>query len=116
MEIDLIRGGISPLAVDEELLKRPDGTHGTVCVARQHSPLGVRWEVYFCQLREPLPAFRVPLRAGEHDVPLALQPLVDQVYQNGRYWLEDHRQPLRPALSPEESAWSEGILRGADLI
>ncbi len=116
VEIDLIRGGTSPLAVDEELLKRPDGTHGTICVARQHSPVGVRWEVYFCPLQDPLPAFRVPLRAGEHDVPLALQPLLDQAYQNGKYWLEDYNKPPVPALTPGETAWSEGLLRGAGLI
>ncbi len=116
VEIDLIRGGTSPMAVDEGFLTRPEGTHGTICVARQHSPVGVRWEVYFCPLRQPLPAFRVPLRAGEHDVPLALQPLVDQVYQNGKYWLEDHRQPLHPALTPEETAWAEGLLKTAGLV
>ena len=116
VEIDLIRGGTSPVAVDEELLTRPDGTHGTICVARQHSPGGVRWEVYFCPLRDPLPAFRVPLRAGEHDVPLSLQPLLDQVYHNGKYWMEDYRQPLLPALTSEETAWAENRLRGAGLI
>ena len=116
VEIDLIRGGTSPMAVDEGFLTRPEGTHGTICVARQHSPVGVRWEVYFCPLRDPLPAFRVPLRAGEHDVPLALQPLVDQVYQNGRYWLEDFRKPITPPLTPEEKDWTCGILSEAGLI
>ena len=40
----------------------------------------------------------------------------DQVYQDGKYWLEDYLQPLRPALTEAETAWSEGLLRDAGLI
>ena len=115
VEIDLIRGGNTVLAVDEELLKRPEGTHSTICVARQHSPSGIRWEVYLTPLSDPLPAFRVPLRAGEHDVPLILQPLLEAVYQNGRYWMENYSLPPVPPLPAADALWADQLLKDAGL-
>jgi hypothetical protein len=63
-----------------------------------------------------LPTIRVPLRANDPDVPLALQPLIDQCYRSGRYWLTDFRRPLDPPLPPEDAAWVEERLRAAGLV
>jgi hypothetical protein len=45
-------------------------------------------------LRQRLPALRVPLRLDDTDAILDLQPLVDQVFERGRYWMLDYSVPL----------------------
>jgi hypothetical protein len=115
VEIDLIRGGQRVVAVDLEKVKQPMEFFHVVCVARQW-PQMMRREVYPCPLREPLPTIRVPLRANDPDVPLALHPLIDQSYRSGRYWLTDFRRPLDPPLPPEDAAWVEERLRAAGLV
>jgi hypothetical protein len=59
-------------------------------------------------LREPLPVIRIPLRKGERDVLIDLQPLVDRVHQAGRYDMLDYlRLPDLP-LPPEDQDWLRG--------
>ncbi len=115
VEIDLIRGGQHVLAVDAEAFDRPAGADYLVCVARQQVGYANRREVYPCSMREPLPTIRVPLRAGDPDVPLALQPFIDRVYRTGRYWKADYRQKLKPPLRPEDAVWVDERLTAAGL-
>jgi len=61
-------------------------------------------EVYPCALRLPLPAVAVPLRQGEPDAALNLQPLIDRCYAKGRYWLLPYDEPP-PGLDPDDLAW-----------
>jgi hypothetical protein len=110
IEVDLIRGGQHVVAVPLERFSSP-----LICVARQF-PGYNRREIYPCPLREPLPTIRVPLRAGDPDVPLAFQPIIDECYRTGRYWLADYRRPLDPPLSDEDSTWVNERLRAAGLI
>lgn len=42
-------------------------------------------------LEQSLPNIPVPLRYGERDAVLQLQSLVDQCYQDGRYYRVDYR-------------------------
>jgi hypothetical protein len=72
-------------------------------------------KVYATALRDPLPNIRIPLREGEEDVVLALQPLVDRVYQLGRYWQEDFRELPGPALTETEAIWVADRIREAGL-
>jgi hypothetical protein len=62
------------------------------------------FDVYPMQLHKPLPEIRIPLRQGESEIRVALQPLMDRVYHNGRFRI-DYQQPLVPPLSDQESAW-----------
>ena len=66
--------------------------HYTACV---YCP--DRWpklEVYPISLRAPLPAIRIPLRAGrDADVVLDLQALFDKSYTNGAYVDTDYAAP-----------------------
>lgn len=115
VEIDFIRGGQHVCAVGLESFTHPQGSFHLVCVSRRQPGLQRR-EVYPCAFRESLPTIRVPLRATDPDVPLALQPLVDQCYRSGRYWLADYRRPLDPPLPPDEAAWVEERVRAAGLV
>ena len=65
--------------------------------------------MYLCPLRQALPTIRVPLRLGEPDVPLVLQPLADRCYRTGRYWLSSpSAKTLQPPLTDAgEAAWVE---------
>jgi len=65
-------------------------------------------------LREPIPAVHIPLRREDPQVKLALQPLVDRAYTNGRYDRRiDYRQPCDPPLPEDDAAWVDGLLKSA---
>lgn len=114
VEIDLIRGGHSAVAIGTDCLPAEEGTRHLVCVSRPHTGLRRR-EVYLSPLRQRLPVIRVPLRLGDPDAPLAIQPLVDRCYRLGRHWLTAYARPLDPPLPTEESAWVAERLRMAEL-
>ena len=115
VEIDLIHGGSHVTAIRLDQLTFPPGTRHHVCVSRPMPGGTVRFEVYLCLLREPLPAFRVPLRLGDPDAPLALQPLVDRCYRTGRYWLGDYTRPLAELVAAEDVTWAAEQVRAAGL-
>ena len=73
--------------------------------------------LYPIRLVEALPQIPVPLRKKDSPVPLDLQPLVNAVYQNGKYYLRmDYKQPPpEPALNSEDAAWCDELLRHAKL-
>jgi hypothetical protein len=51
--------------------------------------------------------------AGEAEPILNLQPLVDRVYEKGRYYLAiDYTKPPQPPLSEDDRQWAETLLRG----
>jgi hypothetical protein len=64
-----------------------------------------RREVYRPLLREPLPVIRIPLRRGERDVFIDLQPLINQVYEAGRYHLLDYGRFPDVPLPPADQEW-----------
>ena len=57
-------------------------------------------------LRQSLPGISIPLRAGEPEVSLNLQMLIDQVYVDGGHDDIDYSRPLKPRLSAEDQAWA----------
>lgn len=107
VEIDLIRGGIG--ARDAHPGEWPAAP--CLVVANRATEPG-QAEVYPCPLREPLPAVAVPLRKGEPDAALDLQPLIDRCYAKGRYWLLPYEDDP-PALEPDELAWARSVVRDA---
>lgn len=119
IELDLLRGGerILPYgelhAVVEEL-----GSDYLILVNRAAGRRGMvtDYELYPVGLREPLPCIPVPLRAGEADVPLDLQVMVNRAYDGGPYRrMIDYTRPPDPPLSEEDAAWADALLREAGL-
>ena len=55
------------------------------------------------RLSERLPGIRIPLRQSDSDVPIDLQTVIDQCYENGGYDTIDYRQPPVPPMDPDMS-------------
>ena len=97
VEIDLLRAG-----------DRPAEARGMgafyVLVKRVGEPKAGIWPI---GLREQLPRIGIPVRADVDDVEVALQPVLDQVYGEGRYAdLIDYSQPPPPpVLSRDDAQW-----------
>ncbi len=111
VEIDLIRSGSYILSVPPE--KLPDDKLEECLVSVFRANIGwPEWEVYPIFLREPLPAFRIPLRHGESDVALDLQAVLDQCYENGRFHIGiDYTQPPVPHVAKKDRDWLDKLLR-----
>ncbi len=67
-------------------------------------------------LRQPLGAILIPLRWDDDDLPLPLQPMIDRIYQTGRYEKRlRYDGELVPPLCEADAAWAKqqiGSLRG----
>jgi hypothetical protein len=105
VEIDLLRGGDRMPMLDPW----PASPY-TLLVARQER--APRCRVWPASFDRPLPAIPIPLAKPHPDIPLALQPLVEVIYERGRYPEEiDYSKPLDPPLTAEQAAWLEQQLR-----
>jgi len=61
-----------------------------------------------------LPPLKIPLRKDDAPIELALQPLLAQAYQNGRYARTvDYSQPPEPPLESGSAVWADELLRAA---
>jgi hypothetical protein len=107
VEIDLLRSGDRLPMLDPW-----PGSPYTLLVAREERAPRCRvWPAFFDR---PLPAIPVPLSRPDPDLTLALQPLVDAIYERGRYRQDiDYSQPLTPPLGAEHVAWLAQQLRSA---
>lgn len=109
VEIDLTRFGDRSLIMPVDCLKQKDRTTYQAWVSRA-GELEKGW-AYRLPLTQRLPALPIPLRPTDRDVLLDLQPLIDQIYEDGRYAEDiDYSEPLRPSLSPEEAEWAAKLL------
>jgi Protein of unknown function (DUF4058) len=110
VEIDLLRAGTRVLAVAEHQLPLPYRQSYVACVARAVKPPVA--QVYRMSIRERLPVIGVPLREGEADVALDLQPLLDAVYEKSRYGIQiNYRNPTIPPLEGDDAIWADALLR-----
>jgi hypothetical protein len=109
VEIDLVRQGAHVLAAPEQEL--PEAAHSVykICVFRHARP--EQFEVYPAPLRERLPNIPIPLRSGEPDAVLQLQPLIDDCYRDGRYHRIDYQKDPAPRLAPDDAQWLDALLR-----
>lgn len=103
VEIDLLRGG-QPLPMS--------GQHQSnyrILVSRaDQRPTA---DLYGFNLPQPIPPFPIPLMPGEEAPILELQPLLNRVYEKGRYHLAiDYRQPPIPPLGEEDKQWASKLL------
>ncbi len=75
------------------------------------SPQRPKAQLYAFSLRQPIPAFPIPLRTGEQEPLLELQPLLHRVYDRARLELAiDYTQPCTPKLSAEDEAWVSSLV------
>jgi len=113
VEVDLTRGDRRVLPIPEALVPLAHRTAYLACARRGRNPLVA--EFYPIRLADRLPAIRIPLRETDADVPLELQPLVDQCYHNGRYDNLNYRAEPNPPLCGDEAAWAAELLRSQGL-
>lgn len=102
VEIDLLRGH-ERMPVEE-----PPTSDYMVMVSRYHErPRAGLWPI---RLRERLPEIPVPLRHGDPDAVLDLQPVLNNVFDAAGYEYYIYRGNPSPALHPEDAAWAEEII------
>ncbi|MFO7903379.1 MAG: DUF4058 family protein [Planctomycetota bacterium] len=109
VEIDLTRSGNRGLVFPMTHIPREHRTLYLACVRRSEHPTKI--EAYPIPLQTPLPTLGVPLGADVADVPLELQSLVTQCYQNGRYGDIDYGGDVSPPLPPDDASWADRRLR-----
>ena len=102
VEIDLLRQG-KPMPILGSA-----GSGYNILVSRKWQRPDA--DLYVFGLKDPMPAFPVPLRQGELEPVVDLQELLNEVYTRARFDLAiDYSQPVK-SLSPEETAWVAEIL------
>jgi hypothetical protein len=105
VEIDLLRRGRHVLAVPEQHARSASLYDYLTCVSRY--PNRRRFELFPMRLRERLPQVWVPLVAPDPDVPLDLQPALEQVYEDGSYMLRvRYDEPCVPPLAATDQEWA----------
>jgi Protein of unknown function (DUF4058) len=109
VEIDLLRDGDWIVAVPIDVLEPKVRTAYRVVVRRGWRRLQA--EYYGIALTERLPKIKVPLRPTNSDVPLDLQALLDQCYENGGYDDIDYTRSPEPPLPPATARWAAQLLR-----
>jgi hypothetical protein len=111
VEIDLLRSGPWIIAdPPDDVFETHRGPY-RVCVVRARA--GGRAELYRASYRSPLPSVGIPLRQGDADARLALQPLIEQAYHNGPYDRISYQKDPVPPLPLEEREWVDQLLRQA---
>jgi Protein of unknown function (DUF4058) len=110
VELDFLRAGGHVLAVPYDNFPNGFREPYRICVVRASARH--QGEIYRAAFRQRLPVIRIPLRPKDSDVLLDLQPLIDVVYERGRYArLIDYGTEPTPRLDPEDAAWADELLR-----
>jgi Protein of unknown function (DUF4058) len=103
LEIDLLRSG-DPLPMIGAIT-----SDYRILISR--SFLHPKAQLYSFTLRQPIPIFPIPLRNGELEPLLELQPLVHRIYDRARLdFAIDYGQNCSPKLSDEDKLWLESLL------
>jgi len=108
VEVDLLRcGGRVFRAPSHHFGDRTEYPYG-VSIWRALDP--GRAFSYPIPLRKRLPVIPIPLRPGDAEVAVDLQPVIDQVYRNGRYtYLIRYQKGPEPMLSKDDAAWAKSL-------
>jgi hypothetical protein len=71
-----------------------------------------RAELLAFSVRDAIPPFELPLRAGDDEPTVELGPLLGELYDTAGYDLRiDYRADPEPPLSPDDRAWAADLLR-----
>lgn len=93
VEIDLLRAGTRH-SMSEAW---PDSPFAIAVFRRERAPVADIWPAFTLQ---PLPSIAIPLQPPDADVAIALQPIVDEIYEAAAYAGDiDYAQPIEPPLS-----------------
>lgn len=104
VEIDLLRGG-EPLP-----MKNTVRSDYRVLVSRVEQRSMA--QLYPFDLRDPLPCFPLPLRAGDQEPPIELGLLMQTVYASAALDLAiDYQQQPSPPLATEDWLWMRELLK-----
>jgi Protein of unknown function (DUF4058) len=105
VEIDLLRSGSRMPMLDPW----PASPYYLLVAREQSAPRCRAWRANFDR---PLPIIPIPLSKPDPDIPLALQPMIEAIYERNRYEDSiDYMQPLDPPLSSEQASWLQQRLR-----
>ncbi len=117
---DFLRGGASFVEIDLTRSPRrllefsrenfPEYTGELYFYAVRYAWQPGAWNVHLLELRSPIPALPVPLREGEAEVMLELQPLIEHAYRAGGHDDIDYREPLDPPIHKGDAAWVDALL------
>jgi uncharacterized protein DUF4058 len=107
--IDLNRTGSHVLSAPFDRIPEGHRTPYAACVRRGWKPQEI--DYYPIALRERLPAIAIPLRHDDCDVPLDLQAVLDQCYEDAAYDDIDYREEPDPPLKPDDARWADELLR-----
>ena len=114
VEIDLLRSGTHTTVVSLERLRKLVPTYDYhICVTAVGDPN--HCQVKGFRMMDRLPAIHVPLDPGIRPVIVELQPILDRVYDTGKYrrLAKYDRKTPEPALTPEQQQWADNILKGS---
>ncbi|MDX2212606.1 MAG: DUF4058 family protein [Oculatellaceae cyanobacterium bins.114] len=104
IEIDLLRAGQPPLVFQD--------IHSAYRILVSRSNRRPVSDLYAFTLREPIPAFPIPLKAEDVEPLLDLQETLNGVYDRAGYDLAiDYSQPSIPPLSEADTVWAANLLR-----
>jgi hypothetical protein len=110
VEINLNRTGSHVLMVAFNRIPSGQSTPYAACIRRAWKPLD--FEYYRFPLRERLPAIAIPLRRDDPFVPLDLQAMLDECWEEGRYAGDiDYREDPAPPLTGDDANWADALLR-----
>jgi hypothetical protein len=108
VEVDLVRGGKWYLMIPP--YRVPRKYRSTYRATVKRAALKNKLELYPIPFAAALPAIHIPLRAGEKDITLNLQDLIDQVYRNGGFGRTDYSKPCEPPFDDEEAKIAAALL------
>lgn len=112
VELDLLRGG--PRMPWDRL--PPCDYYALVSRPAARTAMPPSADIWPIQLRQPLPTIPIPLRPGESEATLELQPLLHRIYDDADYGLYLYATPPEPRLSPEDDAWARELLAAAGVV
>lgn len=102
VEIDLLRGHERMPVKD-----MPPCDYAVMVSRYQERPRVGLWPI---NLRDRLPEIPIPLRYGDPDATLDLQPVLANLYDAAGYEDYIYRGKPQPPLSAEDAAWAEGLI------
>lgn len=107
VEIDLLRAG-QPMAV----IGPPVDTHYRILVSRgQERPHA---SLVAFSVRQPIPAFALPLLPGEEEPQVELNRIFHDLYRRARFDLRlDYSQPPVPPLHADDAVWARTLLQAS---
>jgi hypothetical protein len=103
VEIDLLRGGPRM-----PLIAAPACDYCILVSRAEQRPKAGFWPL---RLRDPLPVIPIPISTPDPDARLDLQQLLHRCYDSAGYQTYIYEGSPSPALSGEDAAWAEQILK-----